>query len=248
MAPRSSAAVVVLAAVLVVSLPAARAASPAADDAPPYRNHTVGGTDGWFFNAKTNSSSGNYSAWANGETFYLGDYLRSIPTLVLKAESNLVFKTNDNSTVVQTANATAYDLCDASDDPSNSIFGGGGGGGGGPEESSTIPVPLTREGPNYFFSEADDGAQCQQGMRFEIKVEHGQGLPASMAHPPPAPKERVLAPPPAGTAFSGTGGVEPGDGAGDNGGEGRSGACRASAAGGRFLGVAVAVALAALVV
>ncbi|KAJ1275427.1 hypothetical protein BS78_05G134900 [Paspalum vaginatum] len=234
MALRSSAAVAVMAAVLVAILPAARAASPAADDAPPYRNLTVGGTDGWFFNAKTNSSSGNYSAWANGETFYLGDYL--------------IFKTNDNSTVVQTANATAYDLCDAADDPSNSIFGGGGGGGGGLEESSTIAVPLTREGPNYFFSDADDGAQCQQGMRFEIKVEHGQGLPPSMAHPPPAPKERVLAPPPAGTAFSGTGGVEPGDGAGDNGGEGRSGACRASAAGDRFLGVAVAVALAALVV
>lgn len=238
MALRSTAAVAaVMAAVLVASLPAAQAASSAVVDAPPYRNHTVGGTNGWFFNAKTNASSGNYSAWANGETFYLGDYL--------------IFKTNDNSTVVQTANATTYALCDASDDlsPTTSIFGGGGGGGGGLEESNTIAVPLIFEGANYFFSDADGGAQCQQGMRFEMKVEHGQGLPQSMAHPPPPPKERVLAPPPDGTAFSGTGGVEPGDGAGDNGGAGRSGACRVAATSGRFLGVAIAVAvgLAALV-
>jgi len=157
-----------------------------------------------------------------------------------------VFKTNDNSSVVHTTNATTYDLCDPSDDlsPATYIYGGGG---GGLEQINTIPVPLVEEGANYFFSEADGGTQCQQGMRFEIKVEHGQGLPPSLKNPPPAPKERVLAPPPAGTAFSGTGGVEPGDGAGDTGGAGRSGACRAAAAGGRFLGAAVAVALAALV-
>ncbi|OEL21101.1 hypothetical protein BAE44_0017880 [Dichanthelium oligosanthes] len=227
------AAVAVMAVVLAASAPAAQAASPAADDAPAYRNHTVGGKNGWFFNAKTNATSGNYSGWANGETFYLGDYL--------------IFNTNDNSTVVQTTNATTYSLCDPSDDPATSIYGGGGGGGGGLEEANTIPIALTSEGTNYFFSDADGGTQCQQGMRFEIKVEHGKGLPPSMLNAPPAPKERVLAPPPAGTAFSGTGGVEPGDGAGDNGGAGRSGACRAAAAGGRFLGAAVAVALAVVV-
>ncbi|KAL5669868.1 hypothetical protein ACJX0J_022089, partial [Zea mays] len=157
------------------------------------------------------------------------------------------FKTNDNSSVVQTTNATTYGLCDASDDlaETTSIYGGGGGGGGGLEQNSTIAVALTAEGANYFFSEADGGAQCQQGMRFEIKVEHGRGLPPSLLHQPPAPKGRVLAPPPAGTAFSGTGGVEPGDGAGDNGGAGTSGACRAAS--GRFLGV-VAAAAAALAV
>ncbi|KAG2629089.1 cucumber peeling cupredoxin-like [Panicum virgatum] len=230
--PRLPAAAAFAVAVLLsaAALPAARAASPAADDAPEYRNHTVGGADGWFFDARTNATSGNYSGWANGETFYLGDYL--------------IFKTNDNSSVVHTTNATTYDLCDPSDDlsPVTYIYGGGGG-----LEENTIPVPLVEEGANYFFSDADGGAQCQQGMRFEVKVEHGQGLPPSLKNPPPAPKERVLAPPPAGTAFSGTGGVEPGDGAGDNGGAGRSGACRAAAAGGRFLGAAVAVALAALV-
>lgn len=30
--------------------------------------------------------------------------------------------------------------------------------------------PLTIEGHNYFFSDADDGFQCQQGMPFEIVV------------------------------------------------------------------------------
>lgn len=68
-------AAVAVAIVLVANLPDAWADSPAADDAPPYRNHTVGGADGWFFNVNTNSTSGNYSDWANGETFYLGEYL-----------------------------------------------------------------------------------------------------------------------------------------------------------------------------
>jgi hypothetical protein len=149
--------------------------------------------------------------------------------------------------VVHTSNATSYNLCEVSDDDSSDIYGGGGGGGGGTEEGKTVAVPLVAEGSNYFFSEADSGAQCQAGMRFEIKVEHGQGLPPSLKDPPAAPKERVLAPPPAGTAFSGTGTVEPGSGAGgDIAGEGSGGAPRAPAA--RFLGVVVGVAFAAFVV
>lgn len=82
---RPVAAAVVAAVVLVAMAPAARAADAAADDAPAYRNLTVGGADGWFFDAKTNSSSGNYSDWANGETFYLGDYLStsSLPITLL---------------------------------------------------------------------------------------------------------------------------------------------------------------------
>jgi hypothetical protein len=159
-----------------------------------------------------------------------------------------VFKTNDNSSVVQTTNATTYSLCDPSDDPDTLIYGGGGGGGGGIEQNNTISVALIAEGNNYYFSDANDGVQCQQGMRFEIKVQHGQGLPPSLKNTAPAPKGRVLAPPPAGTAFSGTGGVEPGDGAGDNGGAGTSGGSRVAAtAGCQFMGAAVAVALAVLV-
>lgn len=49
----------------------------------------------------------------------------------------------------------------------------------------TIAVPLTIEGPNYYFSDADDGMQCQQGMAFEINVKHGSGLPPSLNQPPP---------------------------------------------------------------
>ncbi|KAF7152294.1 hypothetical protein RHSIM_Rhsim01G0161200 [Rhododendron simsii] len=50
-----------------------------------------------------------------------------------------------------------------------------------------ISVPLTVEGPNYFFSDADDGIQCKQGMAFEIVVNYGLGLPPSLNQPPPPP-------------------------------------------------------------
>jgi hypothetical protein len=49
---------------------------------PPSSSGTVGGKDGWFFDAKTNTSSGNYSDWANGETFYVGDNLSMLPLLL----------------------------------------------------------------------------------------------------------------------------------------------------------------------
>lgn len=54
-------------------------------------------------------------------------------------------------------------------------------------EALTIPVPLTIEGPNYYFSDADDGVQCLGGMAFEINVNHGLGLPPSLNQPPPPP-------------------------------------------------------------
>ncbi|KAM0855318.1 hypothetical protein ACQ4PT_049846 [Festuca glaucescens] len=187
-------AVAVAAAAAVMGMlasPAAAQGAPSASPADPaYRNHTVGGADGWFFNATSNSTSGNYSSWAATETFYLGDYL--------------IFQTNDNSSVVLTSNATTYTLCDPSEDDGleTYIYSGGGGGGGGTEETKAIAAPLLYEGTNYFFSEADGGSQCQQGMRFEIKVGYGRGLPPDLAHPPPPPNERVLAPPPAGSAFS----------------------------------------------
>lgn len=50
-----------------------------------------------------------------------------------------------------------------------------------------VAVPLTIEGSQYFFSEADDGLQCQHGMAFQIKVSHGFGLPPSLNQPPPPP-------------------------------------------------------------
>lgn len=55
------------------------------------------------------------------------------------------------------------------------------------DQALTIPVPLTIQGPNYFFSDANDGIQCQYGLAFEINVNRGLGLPPSLNQPPPPP-------------------------------------------------------------
>ncbi|OAY64994.1 hypothetical protein ACMD2_17702 [Ananas comosus] len=176
-----------LLAVAVVTIPCFAAA--AADTAPPYANHTVGGAAGWFFNATANASATNYSAWAATQSFYLGDYL--------------IFNTNANSTVVQTSNETAYQLCDASGgddgdggggDDTFFFSGGGGGRGGGAEEA--VAVPLTVEGALYYFSDDDDGIQCARGMRFAVAVARGRGLPPALAAPPPPPPPSAAPPPP----------------------------------------------------
>ncbi|VAI60274.1 unnamed protein product [Triticum turgidum subsp. durum] len=241
-----AAALAAVAALAVLASPATAQDAPSALPAPlAYMNHTVGGADGWFFNATSNTTSGNYSSWAADETFYLGDYL--------------IFKTNDNSSVVVTSNSTTYSLCDPSEDDGleTYIYSGGV---GGLEETDAISVPLLYEGTNYFFSEADGGVQCQQGMRFQIKVAHGHGLPPALAHPPspspkegvlaPPPKEGALAPPPAGSAFSVSQGpvaasASAGAGTASDYTDGNNADCRA--VGSRFLGVAVVVTLAFLV-
>ncbi|KAI4367932.1 hypothetical protein MLD38_016555 [Melastoma candidum] len=149
-----------------------------------YTNYTVGGNSGWLFNDATNTSSANYSAWAANNTFNLGDYL--------------VFNTNSNQTVIQTYNLTIYQSCSIDDSDGSDTFQYDGGvtsfG-----QAMTIPVPLTIEGTNYFFSDADDGVQCQAGMRFQIKVNHGSGLPPSLNQPPPPP---YMEPPGPGTPQS----------------------------------------------
>ncbi|XP_054782170.1 cucumber peeling cupredoxin-like [Prosopis cineraria] len=136
-----------------------------------YTNHTVGGANGWFFNATTNTSAANYSAWAASQTFNLGDYL--------------IFNTNSNQTVIQTYNLTTYQNCTADESDNGTFVYNGGASRFG--EALDIAVPLTIEGPNYYFSDAGDGVQCQQGMAFEINVKHGQGLPPSLNQPPPPP-------------------------------------------------------------
>jgi hypothetical protein len=85
-------AVMAAATLLLASAQVARAESPAAGDAPEYRNHTVGGADGWFFDATANATSGNYSGWANGETFYLGDYLSTSLFLLGALSPSLPFQ------------------------------------------------------------------------------------------------------------------------------------------------------------
>ncbi|KAF8380361.1 hypothetical protein HHK36_027846 [Tetracentron sinense] len=157
---------------LLIGVAAADTSSPAA-----YTNHTVGATTGWFFNATTNTSSADYSKWASDQSFNLGDFL--------------IFKTNSNQTVIQTYNETTFRSCITDDALDSDTFEYDGGNAIG--EALTVPVPLTVEGPNYYFSDADDGAQCAQGMAFEIVVKHGLGLPPSLNQPPPPP---YVEPPP----------------------------------------------------
>ncbi|KAL8227886.1 hypothetical protein R6Q57_015470 [Mikania cordata] len=142
-----------------------------------YTNYTVGGTAGWLFDQNTNKSSTDYATWAANKTFDLGDYL--------------IFNTNTNQTVVLTYNETTFRSCsiDNSSDTDTFIYGNGNQQFGQP---LTVEVPLTIVGPNYFFSDADDAVQCENGMAFEINVSHGVGLPPSLNQPPPPP---YMAPP-----------------------------------------------------
>ncbi|XP_031267790.1 cucumber peeling cupredoxin-like [Pistacia vera] len=149
-----------------------------------YTNHTVGSSMGWLFDAKNNISATNYSSWASNQTFNLGDYL--------------IFNTTTNQTVILTYNDTTFNNCttdDASDDDTFQFSGGNSEFG----KSLTIAVPLTVVGPNFFFSDAEDGIQCQRGMAFQILVNHGLGLPPSLNQPPPPP---YVAPPSPDTAQS----------------------------------------------
>ncbi|KAL3814894.1 hypothetical protein ACJIZ3_016162 [Penstemon smallii] len=137
-----------------------------------YTNHTVGGDAGWFFNSTTNTTSADYKAWATNQTFGLGDFL--------------IFNTNTNQTVIQTFNQTTYGSCTIDDslDTDTFQYDGVSNQNG---DAVTIPVPLTIEGTQYYFSAAEDGEQCQQGMAFQINVTHGLGLPPSLNQPPPPP-------------------------------------------------------------
>lgn len=171
-----------------------------------YTNHTVGGPAGWSFDAINNISATNYSSWAANQTYNLGDYLSKF-LFLSKFISNdflfpftsfsffffhnfltiqTVFNTNTNQTVIQTYNETTFSSCttdDASDDDTFHYNGGGNEFG----QNVTIAVPLTTTGTNYFFSDAEDGLQCQRGVAFEISVNRGLGLPPSLNQPPPPP-------------------------------------------------------------
>lgn len=166
--------------IVVPPLPAAAAAA--------YTNHTVGGAAGWFFNADTATPAAKYSDWAATQTFNLGDYL--------------IFKTSTNQSVIQTYNETTYKNCsiDYSEDDDTFSFTSGN---NEFNKSLTIAVPLTINGTNYYFSDSDDGVQCERGMAFEIDVKYGSGLPPSLNQPPPPayvepspPVPDVTTPPP----------------------------------------------------
>ncbi|KAK7394864.1 hypothetical protein VNO78_15405 [Psophocarpus tetragonolobus] len=161
-----------------------------------YHNHTVGGAAGWFFNSTTYTPATNYSSWASTQTFDLGDYL--------------IFNTNSNQTVVQTYNKTTYLNCTTDDSDNGTFVYDGGNSRFG--EALTVAVPLTIVGPNYFFSDASDGIQCQRGLAFEIDVQRGLGLPPNLNQPPPPPYQEPPGPdaaqsPPITVAQSPSGGV-----------------------------------------
>ncbi|KAE8660449.1 Early nodulin-like protein 18 isoform 2 [Hibiscus syriacus] len=137
-----------------------------------YTNHTVGGDAGWFFQSVTNTSATNYTSWATNQTFNLGDYL--------------IFRTSTNQTVIQTYNETTYRNCTTDDALGTDTFQYNGGNTDF-DQAMTVAVPLTIEGANYYFSDGDDGVQCQHGLAFEILVRHGNGLPPSLNQPPPPP-------------------------------------------------------------
>ncbi|KAI8571914.1 hypothetical protein RHMOL_Rhmol01G0157400 [Rhododendron molle] len=109
-------------------------------------------------------------------------------------KSSNLFYTNSNETVIQTYNLTTYQSCSTDNALDTDTFQYGGG-----DEDfgvvETISVPLTVEGPNYFFSDADDGVQCKQGMAFKIVVNYGLGLPPSLNQPPPPPYTAPPTPP-----------------------------------------------------
>ncbi|KAJ6729847.1 hypothetical protein OIU85_020725 [Salix viminalis] len=145
-------------------------AATAQDPPTKYTNHTVGDNAGWFFNSTTNTTVANYSSWAASQTFNLGDYL--------------IFRTSSNQTVIQTYNLTTFKNCsiDNSSDNDTIVYNGGN---TVFDQALVIPVPLTIQGSNYFFSDANDGIQCLYGLAFEINVNRGLGLPPSLNQPPP---------------------------------------------------------------
>ncbi|KAL6565911.1 hypothetical protein OROHE_004966 [Orobanche hederae] len=87
--------------------------------------------------------------------------------------------------MIQTYNKTTYESCITDDSLDTDTFQYGGGN----DEfgnATVVLVPLTIEGSQYYFSDAEDGEQCH-------KVNHGTGLPPSLNQPPPP----AYVPPPA---------------------------------------------------
>lgn len=132
-----------------------------------YKNYTVGDSLGWFDNLK--EPKVDYQKWASGKHFSLGDFL--------------IFKTDNNHTVVQTYNVTTYKSCDYNDADEHDTVDWSTGQPAFDNSPTVVSVPLLKEGPNYFFSGNYDGEQCEHGQHFMINVTHGKGLPQSLLPP-----------------------------------------------------------------
>lgn len=128
-----------------------------------YQNFTVGDNEGW-----TSNPSVTYSKWASDKNFTLGDYLIF----------NFAKPAYD---VIHTYNETVYKNCDyMNSDGDFEVWGE-------PGTTVFVAIPLVLTGPNYFFCGVNDTKLCQEGMKFSINVTVGDGLPASLAIPPPSP-------------------------------------------------------------
>lgn len=133
-----------------------------------YQNYTVGDSLGWYDDFM--KPTVDYAKWAAGKNFTLGDFL--------------IFNTDTNHTVVQTFNETTYQNCDSEADD---VYEWSTADPEADANPSTVAVPLTKEGVNYFFSGDYDGWQCAKGgQKMEINVTHGEGLPPSLSVPPAA--------------------------------------------------------------
>lgn len=133
-----------------------------------YQNFTVGDDIGWTFPTKNVI---DYQKWATGKNFSLGDFLNfNYPQL--------------EHDVIVTYNKSVYTTCDILDSNDNDyeVWGQ-------PGNSSFSAIPLVETGMNYFFCGTNDGDHCKGGMKFAINVTHGEGLPASLMIPPPAPED-----------------------------------------------------------
>ena len=101
-----------------------------------------------------------------------------------KLFSHVNFQNDSNQTMIPTYNLTTFKNCsvDYSFDNDIIVYNGGN---TVFDQALAIPVPLTIQGPNYFFSDANVGIQCLHGLAFEINVNRCLGLPHSLNQPPP---------------------------------------------------------------
>ncbi|XP_075647092.1 mavicyanin-like [Castanea sativa] len=124
--------------------------------------HVVGGSQGWI-------QTGDYTTWANSQTFAVGD--------------TLLF-TYDTTHQVDEVNQADYNSCTSSNAIKN--YNGG---------STTIP--LTTAGPMYFICPTP--GHCTQGMKLSITVVAAGTTPSgspttpTVTSPPPPPAKNGVA-------------------------------------------------------
>ncbi|WOG83918.1 hypothetical protein DCAR_0103096 [Daucus carota subsp. sativus] len=110
-------------------------------------DHTVGGSSGW-------DESTDFSSWASGETFKVGD--------------KLVFKYSTMHSVVELGDESAYKSCGIGS-AIDSMKGG------------KSVVKLDKPGTRYFA--CGTMGHCDQGMKVKIKTVSASSAPSSSSTP-----------------------------------------------------------------